>query len=250
MLPCKAVPGFDRSSALVLPRKSDGMSMKRPGNIYAQASQSKDARAVIDVFRAFTTACHVMDFSPSAYYMTSSGSTVSRLQKENPGAILVGKPDIGEECAYDAPNSPTLVGRLAISGKVVIHRTKSGAHGAVMFSQSGPAIGVCFSNLSASARWLKATGGGVQIIPMGLGMHLPTPEDELCKNELEKALSGQCPTVAGHKEGLRLTTGRCFFEWRQDEYPASDFEHCLRLDRHDFALVISSLGDHALITRG
>lgn len=226
------------------------MAMNRSGHLHARISQSQGARAVIDVFRAFTTACHVMDFNPSAYYMTSSGSTVTRLQKENPGAILVGKPDIGEECDYDAPNSPTLVRRLAISGKVVIHRTKSGAHGAVMFSRTGPAVGVCFSNLSASARWLKAAGGAVEIIPMGLGLHAPTPEDELCKNELAKALCGQDPEVAGHKEELRRTSGRCFYEWSQDEYPASDFEHCLRLDRHDYALVISSLGDHALITRG
>jgi 2-phosphosulfolactate phosphatase len=226
------------------------MAMNRSGDLHARISQTQGVRAVIDVFRAFTTACHVMDFNPSAYYMTSSGSTVTRLQKENPGAILVGKPDIGEECAYDAPNSPTLVGRLAISGKVVIHRTKSGAQGAVIFSRTGPAVGVCFSNLSASARWLKATGGAVEIIPMGLGLHAPTPEDELCKNELAKALCGQDPEVAGHKEELRRTSGRCFYEWSQDEYPASDFEHCLRLDRHDYALVISSLGDHALITRG
>jgi len=206
--------------------------------------------AVIDVFRAFTTACHIMDLRPSRYYMTASGEAVERLRKENPEAILIGKTDIGEVCEYDAPNSPALVGKLEIGGRVVIHRTKSGARGAVKFSCGGRAIGVCFSNLRASARWLQAAGGSLDIIPMGLGQVVPTLEDELCKVALMDELKGQEVTIADERERLRATTGRCFFEWSQDEYPAADFEHCLRLNGHDFALTIDHCGDYALINRG
>lgn len=205
--------------------------------------------AVIDVFRAFTTACHIMDLRPSRYYMTASGEAVERLRKENPEAILIGKPDIGEVCEYDAPNSPTLVGKLDIGGRVVIHRTKSGAHGAVKFSCGGRAIGVCFSNLRASARWLQAVDVSPDIIPMGLGQVVPTLEDELCKVALIDELNGREVAIVNERERLRVTTGRCFFEWSQDEYPAADFEHCLRLNGHDFALTIDHLGDYALIER-
>jgi 2-phosphosulfolactate phosphatase len=207
-------------------------------------------KAVIDVFRAFTTACHIMDLRPSRYYMTSSGAVVEKLRKVNPEAILVGKPDIGETCDYDAPNSPTLVRRLEIGGRVVIHRTKSGAQGAVRYSRGGQAIGVCFSNLGASARWLRSSRARVDIIPMGLGQLRPTPEDELCKVALAGMLRGEEVANAGERERLRNTSGRCFFEWSQDEYPAADFEHCVCMDRHDFALLIENRIDHALITRG
>jgi 2-phosphosulfolactate phosphatase len=206
--------------------------------------------AVIDVFRAFTTACHIMDLRPSRYYMTASGQAVERLRKENPDAILIGKPDIGEVCEYDSPNSPTLVGKLDIGGRVVVHRTKSGAHGAVKYSFGGPAIGVCFSNLRASARWLRIAGGRLDIIPMGLGQVVPTLEDELCKVALMDEIMGREVTLVGDRERLRTTTGRCFFEWSQDEYPASDFEHCLRLNSHDFVLTVNHRGDYALIDRG
>lgn len=206
--------------------------------------------AVIDVFRAFTTACHIMDLRPSRYYMTASGQAVERLRKENPDAILIGKTDIGEVCEYASPNSPTLVGKLDIGGRVVIHRTKSGAHGAVKYSFGGPAIGVCFTNLRASARWLRTAGGRLDIIPMGLGQVVPTLEDELCKVALMDEIMGREVALVGDRERLRATTGRCFFEWSQDEYPAADFEHCLRLNGHDFALMIDHFGDYALINRG
>lgn len=221
-------------------------------NSHARQEERRRERvtAVIDVFRAFTTACHLMALGPSRYYMTASGEAVERLKKENHGAILIGKPDIGEVCEYDAPNSPTLVGKLEVGGRVVIHRTKSGALGAVKYSSGGPAIGVCFSNLRASARWLQEAGGSVDIIPMGLGQVVPTLEDELCKGALMDELTGQEVAIADKRERLRASTGRCFFEWNQDEYPAEDFEHCLRLNGHDFALTIDHCGDYALIKRG
>lgn len=205
---------------------------------------------VIDVFRAFTTACHILESQPSEYYMVSSSTVAQRLKSDRPRALLVGKPEIGANCHYDIPNSPTLVSNLAIKSRPVIHRTNSGAAGAIYHARSGPTIAVCFANLDASARWLKHNTYDFDIYPMGLDGHVPTLEDNLCKKSLLALFNGKLINPIHYYEELKNSTGRYFFESNQCEYPSSDFNHCLNLNSHNFSLIVSGFADYVQITCG
>jgi phosphosulfolactate phosphohydrolase-like enzyme len=72
---------------------------------------------VIDAFRAFATAAYILHRRPREYLLTSTSASAGRLVTAYPGALLVGKPEIGARIAYDIPNSPTRVMETRVAGR-------------------------------------------------------------------------------------------------------------------------------------
>jgi len=205
---------------------------------------------VIDVFRAFTTACHIIKSKPSEYFMVSSCVAAMNFKNDRTDALLIGKPEIGSNLQYHIPNSPTLVSTLEINDRPVIHRTSSGAAGAIKYSKNRPTIGVCFANLKASHEWLCENADDFEVYPMGLDSQTPSFEDNLCMKALLGLFKGQTIDIKQHYQELKVGSGRYFFNGNQKEYPASDFEYCLSLNSHRFPLVFNSFSDHVRITCG
>ena len=75
---------------------------------------------IIDVFRAVPTAIAILEQKPSIYYMTSDENNIC---SSKPDFVRIGKPFMGSNVNYDAPNSPTRVSEFDLHGQSVIHRT-------------------------------------------------------------------------------------------------------------------------------
>ena len=210
----------------------------------------RHAAVVIDVFRAFTTACHVLEAVPLEYLMTNKCKVVARLGVSRPSALLIGKPEVGNQSKYDIPNSPTLAAQSLVRGRNVIHRSNAGAKGLLQASTHDACLAVCFSNLSASARWLSLHAERFEVFPMGHEGEYPSAEDDLCRDALLAKIKEEPFCMIGVKERLKAGPGRYFFGPENAEYPRADFERCLEVVAVNFPIRAIPCGDYVRIERG
>lgn len=201
---------------------------------------------IIDTFRAATTACHILRQEPSEYLIVAESRVARRLASERRGALLVGKPEIGSDQAYDVPNSPTRVDALDLAGRSVIHRTTAGTTG-VLHADAPTVLLAGLVNATATARLVR--GRPHQLVPMGHEGTTPSLEDDIAAAYIRACLEGLRFSTTPHIEALRSGPGRYFFAEDQDQYPAADFDRCLAVDAFDFAVRAEVFGDYARLRR-
>ena len=202
---------------------------------------------VVDVFRAFSTACHILVEGPRSYALITNSAS---LDGTPPGALLVGKPELGVELSYDAPNSPTLAAQLPLAGRRVVHRTGAGARGVLAARGAELVLTGALVNASATARYIRDLAPQlVTIVAMGHEAGTRSLEDELCAECLRALILGEDWELTDDQRfALRSGPGKYFFEgaW---EYPPEDFDLCLQRDVFDFALRAELFDDHARLHR-
>jgi len=86
---------------------------------------------VIDVLRAFTTACYVINNNPKDYIIVSDLDSAYTLKKENPDYILIGERDGYNIPGFDYGNSPEEIKNVDFSNKTIIHTTTLGTKGII-----------------------------------------------------------------------------------------------------------------------
>lgn len=200
------------------------------------------ATIVIDVFRAFTTACYILRRHPKRYFITNECAAIERLHKKHVNAVLVGKPEVNSNVEYHIPNSPTRSLQVDFRKKTVLHRTQAGATGLLQalntVSATSDRVFACsFVNIAATLRYLYSMNiSSWSVVPMGHEANTPSLEDDLCADYLKARSKGDEFCIEGFKPQLQKTTGRYFFQEDQNQYPQCDFYSCLEVDRFDFAV--------------
>lgn len=205
---------------------------------------------VIDVFRAFTTACVVLEKNPSEYYVTNHCKTVLKLSKTCDRSILLGKAGKGSDVVYTTFNSPTRVGELDLKKRVVIHRTTAGGTGLISVKKGRRIFAAAFANADATViavRTLKPES--IRIIPMGHEGTTPSLEDTLCAEYIQGLLEGKRIRIDTFFPKLKEDSGKYFFGEDQNQYPEEDFYHCLSLNRYNFAIVVEVIEDVAKLSK-
>ena len=210
----------------------------------AGAVQATGVVVIIDVFRAFTTACHVLAQRPRDYLLVRDDATATRLARATRPALLIGKPAIGSTTQYTIPNSPERASALSIEGQTVIHRTGAGARGVLDAINADVILAAGFANLGATVRLLRQSESPITLVCMGHEGDVPALEDELCAAAIEAGLGGRFFELVPHLAALRAGTGAYFFTAQQGEYPEADFAHCTAIDAFGFALRADRLGNN------
>ncbi len=206
---------------------------------------------IIDVFRAFSTACYILEQVPAEYLLVGESRAACRLLTTAEAPFLVGKTELGETLSYDIPNSPTRACQHQLAGRTLIHRTGAGARGILRASRAEEILAGSLVNAEATAAYIRDRGPEVlTLVSMGHEGDTPSEEDELCARYLKALLQGVPLNIAGHREELRRGAGRYFFDGAtQEEYPREDFDRCLALNRFPFALRATRHGDYARLER-
>jgi 2-phosphosulfolactate phosphatase len=205
---------------------------------------------IIDAFRAFATACYVLDRGPDEYFLATSSETVARLARQAANPLLIGKPELGADLVYAIPNSPTRALEVSIVGRTVIHRTQAGAKGVVEAAGVEIVLAAALVNTSATARTLRGIApSALTLAPMGHEGVTPTLEDDLCGVAITSHLEGEHFDLAQFVPALREGSGRYFFGDDQWQYPREDFERCTARDRFDFAIRAERVDDYARLVR-
>jgi 2-phosphosulfolactate phosphatase len=202
------------------------------------AGQATGAVAIIDVFRAFTTAAVALANGASRVVMVGSVEEAFALRDSGVGQVCMGEVHGRPPDGFDFGNSPFEVSQVDFSGKVIIQRTSAGTQGIVAAAGADRLYAASLVTARATARALGAAGSArVTLVAMGDSGIDRTDEDELCAVHLRNLLEGR----AGDPEAVRrvILAGGEIARFNDPSRPhlhAQDVEIALDVDRYDFAI--------------
>lgn len=211
-------------------------------DVYDHVDGARAARGtavVIDVFRAFAVAPHLVDCGAVRVLPAGEIEDALALGRRHPDVLLVGERNARRLPGFEAGNSPTEVRAARVAGRVAVHTTHAGTQGLVNATGADEVLTGSFVNISAVHRHIVARNPAqVSIVRMGQEARERCAEDDLYAECLRRMLEGGAPpTTHWVRERLRDAPAALkFFDPACDWAPRTDFDYCTEVDRFDFVL--------------
>ena len=194
--------------------------------------------AVIDVFRAFTTAAVALANGALSIVMVRTVQEALALRDAGIGQICMGEIRGRAPDDFDFGNSPFEVSGVDFRGQTIIQRPSAGTQGIVAASKAERLYAASLVTAEATARaLLSGSADHVSLVAMGDNGIKRTDEDELCaihlRNRLEDRLSD-----ADAIRRLILAGGEVerFRDPARPYLHPEDVDIALDIDRYDFAI--------------
>lgn len=215
------------------------------GSLLEGAAQARGVVAIIDVFRAFTTAAVVLANGASRIIMVDTVEEALRLRANGTGQICLGEVGAIAPPDFDFGNSPFEVSEVDFNGKSIIQRTSAGTQGVVTASEAHRLYAASLVTASATVQALltQKQAERISLVAMGSAGMVRTDEDELCALHLRNRLEGRPGNPAAMRE-LILAAGevRRFNDPTRPHFNEMDVEIALDVDRYDFAIRVALEG--------
>lgn len=202
------------------------------------AQKAQGIAVVIDVFRAFTTACYCMNSGAEALYAVGNSDRALRFRETHPSAVLLGERFGKPLPGFDFGNSPSVVEKQLFAGKTLVHTTHAGTQGLVNATAAEQVLTGAFVNARATADYILGERPElVTLVRMGLNASSPSDEDWLYADYLAALLRGESVDERKIEQRLRESPFSArFFDPLQPWNPKEDFECCLQFNRFNFVL--------------
>lgn len=211
------------------------------------ARNASGLTVVIDVFRAFSTACYMVGKGAGPIYPVGDINRAFELKNSFPEALLVGERNEQPPAGFDFGNSPAHLLKAEIAGRPVIHTTSSGTQGLVNASRADEVITGSFVNAGAIIRYIRSKNPDhLSLVCMGYACQYPTDEDTFCAEYICNELTGRETDWPSMVHRMRHGSGARFFEENSQKWaPAEDFDLCL--DRNRFSFVLKAVDEDGLM---
>jgi len=209
------------------------------------AREARGLTVVIDVFRAFSSACYVVGNGADEIISVGEVETAFSLKDKHPEYILMGERNEKMVKGFDYGNSPFQLENVDFKGKTVVQTTSAGTMGLVNAIHADEILTGSFVNVDAIVHYISSQSPEqVSLVCMGYAAQYPVQEDTFCAEYIQMRLLGKSPDYAEMTEIIRHTSGKRFFiAGHQDFAPSSDFYLCLDLNCFDFVLQARMLQD-------
>ena len=194
--------------------------------------------AIIDVFRAFTTAAVALANGASHIVMVDSVDEALALRARGFGEMCMGEVGGRAPEGFDFGNSPFEISATDFRGRGVIQRTGAGTQGIVAARAATRLYAASFVTATATARALQAGAPDrITLVAMGNNAVVRTDEDELCALHLRNRVQGRPGDVAATRR-LALASGEAarFHDPSRPYLHPEDLAIALDIDRFDFAI--------------
>lgn len=205
------------------------------------AERAAGTVVVIDVFRAFTTACLAFRQGAERIVLFAGVAEAAAFAAEHRGSVLIGEVDGIKPDGFDFGNSPAEVEGVDFSGKTLVQSTRAGTTGVAHVPASAQVLAASLQNAAATAQWiLRERPALVTLVAMGWEGRRRTDEDELCALYIRGLLEGGAyPTGAIRALILASKEARKFGDPASPQFAARDLDHCLDVDAADFAIRVA-----------
>jgi 2-phosphosulfolactate phosphatase len=205
------------------------------------AKKAQGLTVIIDVFRAFSTACYAVDKGIQRIYPVGDLEMAYLMKKNNPDFILVGERNEQKPEGFDFGNSPSQLLEAELTGKTMVHTTSSGTQGIANAIHASEIITGSFVNVGAIVNYIRNKNPKeVSLVCMGYSCSYPTDEDTLLAVYIKNELEGNSNDFGSMVEQIRNGDGARFFApEKQDWSPMADFDLCLSLNRFNFVLKLA-----------
>jgi 2-phosphosulfolactate phosphatase len=206
------------------------------------AERARGLVVIIDVLRAFSTACFVAAAGAECIIPLAGLEEAYALKRQNPAYILMGERDGKIQPGFDFGNSPAALENVDFSGAVVVQTTSAGTRGIEKAVGAEEIITGSFVNAGAVIDYIRCRDPKrVSLVGMGNSGLRPASEDLCCAEYIESALKGGRSDFEAMVAEIRNADGRRFFDPALAEiYPSRDFSLCMDLDRFDFVLRVET----------
>ncbi|MDF2523413.1 MAG: 2-phosphosulfolactate phosphatase [Clostridiales bacterium] len=193
---------------------------------------------IIDVFRAFTTACYVINNGAKEIIPVGDIELAYKLKKENPDYLLMGERKGRIQPGFDFGNSPAQIENVDFSGRTIVQTTSAGTQGIVNAVNAEEIITGSFVNAQAIVRYIQLRSPKeVSLVCMGYEGIKESDEDTFCAEYIKSSLEGTPYDFGNAVEKLKKGAGRRFFDQRNlDCAPEKDFYLSTDLNKFDFVL--------------
>jgi 2-phosphosulfolactate phosphatase len=202
------------------------------------AERATGSVAVIDVFRAFTTAAVALANGASSIVMVRTVEEALALRKAGIGQICMGEVRGRTPPGFDFGNSPFEISGVDFRGQTIIQRTSAGTQGIVAASNAERLYAASLGTADATVRaLLSGSPDQVSLVAMGDNGIKRTDEDELCAIHLRNRLEGR----SGDRDSIRrlILAGGEVVRFQDPSRPylhPEDVDIALDFDRYDFAI--------------
>ena len=220
------------------------------GSLIEGARQATGAVAIIDVFRAFTTAAVAFANGAARIIMVGSVEEALALRDNGIAQVCMGEVRGHAPPGFDFGNSPFQIADIDFTAKVIAQRTGAGTQGIVAARRAECLYAASLVTARATARALLAHATDrITLVAMGNNAVARTDEDELCALHLRNLLEGR----PGNAEAVRqviLAGGeiRRFHDPADPHHPR-DLDIALDIDRYDFAIRVTLEDGRAVARR-
>jgi 2-phosphosulfolactate phosphatase len=197
-----------------------------------------DVVVVIDVIRAFTTACIL--FARGATEIVCARDQIEAAGV-GAGAIIVGEAEARTTLPGIIPNSPVEVGARDLSGRRVVLFTVNGTRMLRDVPACGVLIAAAAANAAATAQWIltHTNGGRIQLVVSDPD----APEDYACARYLAGLLVGVPVDPAVTTREIAAARLAHWDRWGATVTPEhwrafeADVDVCARVDSYSIAMI-------------
>lgn len=208
---------------------------------------------VIDVLRAFTSACYAFSAGAQEILLVSEVEQAFALRDQFPRARLMGEVGGGPIAGFDYSNSPAHFATIDLFGQRLIQRTSNGTQGVIRATRAETTLAASFVCAGATARYVRQRAPRL-ITFVITAWHADSTdphigdEDAACADYLEALLRDENPVPAPYLARVAASpTGQLFQSNTRPEYPAADLPYCIALDNFNFALPVQRYPDGRLV---
>jgi 2-phosphosulfolactate phosphatase len=204
------------------------------------AQKAQGLTVIIDVFRAFSTACYAFGNGVQRIYPVGDLEQAYKLKRLNPEYILVGERNEQKPEGFDFGNSPSQLMPADLNQKIIVHTTSSGTQGIANAIHADQILTGSFVNARAIVDYIREQKPEkVSLVCMGYSCQYPTDEDTLLAVYIKNELEGKPNDYEAMVEQIREGDGARFFAPEKQEWaPVADFDLCLSLNRFNFVLKV------------
>jgi 2-phosphosulfolactate phosphatase len=209
-------------------------------SLLAGAREAAGVVAVIDVFRAFTTAAVALANGAGRIVMVGSVEEALRLREQGVGQLCIGEVGGRPPDGFDFGNSPFELSKVEFAGETLIQRTSAGTQGILAAGAAERLYAASLVTAEATARALLSRAPAhITLVAMGDNGVRRTDEDETCAMHLRNLLQGR----PGDAEAVRrlILAGGEVLRFRDPARPylhPDDVKIALDIDRYDFAVKV------------
>src|SRR6056297_2446545 len=201
------------------------------------AKKANGLTVIIDVFRAFSTACYLFSRGVKSIIITDSIKEARYLKNNNNDLILVGERNGKKIKDFDFGNSPSRIIKNEFDNKNIVLTTSAGTKGIIAAKNSIEIVTASFLNADSVVNFLSDKK--ISIVAMGNNGLEKNIEDKLCAEYIYNRLKGK--NLDKEKIIKKIhndKTSDRFFDKNVKSSPKKDLELCLKFNVFNFVLKI------------
>lgn len=214
------------------------------------AKSARGLAVIIDVFRAFTLTCYMVERGAEKIICVDSPKLAFRMREDTPDCILIGEVKEKIVPGFDFGNSPTEIMDSNFRGKTIIHSTSAGTKGLNAAVNADAIITGSFVNAGAIVEYIQHFNPNhVSLVAMGYRAVQSSLEDIYCAQYIKNELDKEQNNFKKMKEKLKYGPGKRFFNPENINHsPPSDFYKCVELNKFSFVLKAQQEKDYVQLT--